>query len=341
MNPLPEMLPRLLIDWYRTHHRDLPWRKTRDPYAILISEVMLQQTRVETVIPYYRRFLERLPDFASLSQVPDEELLKLWQGLGYYRRAAMLKKTAIAVMREYGGVFPVDFETVLKLPGIGDYTAGAIFSIAFGQKRAAVDGNVLRVISRLNDDARDMTARAVRREIGNALESLYPDNAASEFTQSLMEIGATVCLPNGAPRCAECPLQTLCLALKRGIVALRPLKKHPKARKIEKKTFYLLRCNNKIALVRRPGQGMLANLYGFPGEDGLLPLAECRRRHRDWEIRPKSLAAKHIFTHIEWRMRWFRAETVREDPRFIWATREELEEKYPVPNAFSAYRKLL
>ncbi len=337
---IPTELPRLLISWYRNARRDLPWRKTRDAYAVMVSELMLQQTRVETVIPYYRRFLAELPDVAALSRVADDALLKLWQGLGYYRRAAMLKQAAQVIMEKYDGVFPSDYESIRRLPGIGDYTAGAIASIAFGQPRAAVDGNVLRVISRVTDDDRDVFSVSSRRRIAGELESLYPENAASDFTQSLMELGATVCLPNGAPRCDVCPVKTLCLAEKNGTIALRPMKKVQKARKVEKKTLYFLTCNGRIALMRRPGQGVLANLYGFPEDAGFLTPAGIQKRHANWHVSGNALAAKHVFTHLEWHMRWFCAESDQETADFIWVTHPELEQKYPIPTAFSAYRKL-
>ena len=215
-----EELPLPLIRWYREHARALPWRSDPTPYHVWISEIMLQQTRVAAVLGYYRRFLAELPGVAELAAAEEDRLMKLWQGLGYYSRARNLQKAARQIMEEHGGRFPHTYEGIRALAGVGDYTAGAISSIAFGLPVPAVDGNVLRVVSRIAGYDGDITRPETRRRVGEALGRVMPLEAPGEFNQALMELGATVCLPNGAPLCERCPAAHLCRALREDSISL-------------------------------------------------------------------------------------------------------------------------
>ena len=333
MNPL-DKLPLPLLEWFRDNARSLPWRDDPTPYHVWLSEIMLQQTRVAAVLDYYRRFLEEAPDVAALAALPEDRLLKLWQGLGYYNRARNLQRAARVIVDEHGGVFPADYAAVRALPGVGDYTAGAVCSIAFGQAVPAVDGNVLRVYARICGDGGDITAPRMKQKVTRAVGEIIPLNAAGTFNQALMELGATVCLPNGAPLCQRCPAQGFCAALAQGRVGELPVKAPKKARRVEKRAVWLIFWENRVALRRRPDKGLLAGLWEFPNElfGGQGP--------EQWGIEAQlqewGAQAKHIFTHIEWHMSILPAEAKGPPlpPGWVWAGGEELEKKYAVPNAF-------
>ena len=330
-------LPGALIPWYRENKRDLPWRRDREPYHIWVSEIMLQQTRVEAVKGYYARFLSRLPDIAALANCDDDELHKLWEGLGYYSRVRNLKKAARVVMEQHGGLFPRDHAAVRALPGIGDYTAGAICSIAFGLPTPAVDGNVLRVLSRLRADREPIDLPAVKKRVQRELEAIYPADCPGEFTQALMELGATVCLPNGAPLCDQCPAHDLCIARRDERTTQLPVKPAKKARKIEERTVFLIFRENRVALRRRPDSGLLAKLWEYPNE---LTPASCPVEAAELE---PGCAGKHIFSHIEWHMRSVLVEAAsdRLPQGWVWADRDALEGEYAVPNAFQSFEHLV
>ena len=339
-----------LLDWYRSNRRDLPWRHTKDPYRIWISEIMLQQTRVEAVKPYYARFLESCPDVYALAALPEDRLMKLWEGLGYYSRARNLQKAARKVVEELGGEMPRTYEGLLALPGIGEYTAGAVASIAYDLPSPAVDGNVLRVLSRVIGSYADITRPETKAFYREALPNVIPD-AAGDFTQALIELGATVCVPNGEAKCAECPLAEVCVAHKQGLTDELPVRAAKKARRVEKKTVLLIRDGDRTALRKRPPRGLLAGLFELPNLEGHLSADELPARIRDFGFEPLHLEriedAKHIFTHIEWHMI---AYSVRIAPEFDgWHARSgmllvpngELHADYAVPSAFSAYVKYL
>ena len=224
-------LPLLL--WYRENARDLPWRKKPTAYRVWVSEIMLQQTRVAAVLDYYRRFLEELPDVQALAEVPEERLMKLWQGLGYYSRARNLQRAARTIVSGFGGRFPERYEDIRALPGVGDYTAGAVGSIAFGLPTPAVDGNVLRVIARITGDGGDISTPAMKKRVTEALARVIPVDAPGDYNQALMELGATVCLPNGAPLCEKCPAARLCTAFQQGRTGELPVKAPKKPRREE------------------------------------------------------------------------------------------------------------
>jgi len=338
--PLKELerLPIPLLAWYREHARDLLWRRTRDPYRIWVSEVMLQQTRVAAVLDYYRRFLEAAPDVNALAGLPEDELLKLWQGLGYYSRARNLHKAAKQIAAENGGVFPNTYEAIRALPGIGDYTAGAIASIAFGLPVPAVDGNVLRVAARVCGDEEDIASPAMRKKVTAALAGWIPLDAPGEFNQALMELGATVCLPNGAPLCEQCPAAPFCRAFREGRTAELPVRAPKKERRVERRRVYLFFFEGRTALRRRPARGLLAGLWEYPNE-----LEDGTDWPERWGLAPGKLewagAGKHIFTHIEWHMTALAGELSSPDlpEGWVWADRQALRERYALPNAFQCF----
>lgn len=335
-----EDIVKPLLEWYETHARKLPWRENKNAYRIWISEIMLQQTRVEAVIAYYNRFLKELPTVQDLAACGDEQLMKLWEGLGYYSRARNLKKAAQVICTDYQGNFPTEFDMVVKLPGIGTYTAGAICSIAFEKKTAAVDGNVLRVITRLTADFTDITDNKFREKIKRELEAVYPDGQCGDFTQSLMELGATVCVPNGEPKCGQCPLSELCLAFRKNQQAQYPVKKKKAERKIVKKTVFLLCCGEEFAVRRREQGGLLGGMWEFPNVDKAVSIGEIREWLSQRGIVKAAIGEvfekKHIFTHVEWHMKCYivRCDVRGIDAEWNWVTKEQLEGEIALPTAF-------
>ena len=349
MSSVLKNLPELLLPWYRKNHRDLPWRQDREPYHIWISEIMLQQTRVEAVKPYYKRFLENLPDVAGLANAEEQHLLKLWEGLGYYSRVRNLQKAAIQIMDDHGGVMPDTYEELLKLKGIGSYTAGAIASIAYGRRVPAVDGNVLRVVSRLCMDEELITDFKVKQRVEKELRETMSEDRPGDFNQAMMEIGAMVCIPNGAPHCQDCPLKKICLAHENGVEEAYPKKAGKKARNIEEKTVLIIQDADKAAIRQRPGKGLLAGMYEFPMLEGY-QTAEAVLEYLSGNglspLRIQPLTdSKHIFTHKEWHMKGYqiRVDELRTDEPggetrgWLFIEPGETQEKYPIPSAFAAY----
>lgn len=333
-----------LLNWYQENKRDLPWRRDREPYHIWLSEIMLQQTRVEAVRGYYERFLKELPDIKSLAACPEEKLLKLWEGLGYYNRARNLKKAAEKIMEDYNGSFPTSYEEILALPGIGSYTAGAVASIAFSQPYPAVDGNVLRVLMRLGDDSSDIGKAEVKKGIEEILKENMPSDPRS-WNQALMELGALVCLPNGEPHCALCPWEKNCFARANRTIGQRPVKSPKKARRIEKRSILLLSDGERVLLHKRPKKGLLAGLYEFPNVEGWQEKERLLAYARELGaglLRIEELEeAKHIFTHVEWRMKGYllRIEEAAEvgEKDYFYVDLKELETVYAIPSAFRVY----
>ncbi len=334
---------RPLTEWYQTNKRDLPWRREVTPYRVWISEIMLQQTRVEAVKGYFARFLETLPDVQALAGCPEQQLLKLWEGLGYYNRARNLQKAAQKIVTQYGGQLPADYDALLSLPGIGPYTAGAIASISYGIAQPAVDGNVLRVISRITASNADIADPVTRRSIESALREVMPKQDPGTFNQSLMELGATVCVPNGMPDCRNCPVYGLCEGRKQGTALDLPVKTAKKPRRIEQRTILLLVRDQHIAIRRRPSKGLLAGLWELPSLSGAVEQEEAVSAVRGWGLEPLRVQplgeAKHIFTHVEWQMCGLRI-TVEEavsNETLVWVDPGQLREEYPLPSAFRAY----
>ena len=335
-----EKLPEALLPWFEKNKRDLPWRQDREPYHIWLSEIMLQQTRVEAVKGYYTRFLDALPTIRSLAEADDELLHKLWEGLGYYSRVRNLKKAAIQIMEHHGGVFPERYEDVLALPGIGEYTAGAVCSIAFDQPAAAVDGNVLRVISRLTENSTPIDLPAYKKEVRDALQAVYP-SAAGNFTQALMELGATLCGPNWKPRCQECPCKDFCGGHLHGTAEQFPIKKPKNKRKIEEMTVFILFCDGYFALEKRGSTGLLADLWQFPNTSGWMEYEQALEAVERMGLKPKELRRqldrRHIFTHIQWEMRGIYLEVLEPGGEFVWLTAQEIDTKAALPTAFRQF----
>ena len=338
-------MPESLVRWYRENKRSLPWRDITDPYRIWVSEIMLQQTRVEAVKPYYERFLKELPNVKALAEAEEDKLLKLWEGLGYYNRVRNMQKAAQEIMLEHGGEFPCAFEDIRRLTGIGNYTAGAIGSFAFGIPKPAVDGNVLRVVSRVTENYEDIMKQSVRTSMEQALEQVMPKEQAGDFNQGLIELGAIVCVPNGAPKCEECPLTHLCRAYQKGVQDKLPVKSKAKGRKIEKKTILVLKDGDTVAIRKRGKKGLLAGLYEFPNLEGHLSedevIAYCKEIGLS-PLRIKKLAkAKHIFSHIEWEMIGYhiRVDELEKSctEKMLFVQWDELKEEYAMPSAFEAY----
>lgn len=337
-----------LLTWFSGHARVLPWRSDPTPYKVWVSEIMLQQTRVEAVKPYFERFLDALPDIRSLADCPEDTLLKLWEGLGYYNRVRNLQTAARQILSEYGGEMPSNYAELLKLKGIGHYTAGAIASIAFGGRVAAVDGNVLRVLTRLTADATDIGKQSFRTKLEDILAEIMPEGRCGEFNQALMELGATVCVPNGEPKCAECPWGSLCRAHKNGSETSYPVKSKPKDRRKEEKTVLLIRDGDRIVLQKRPEKGLLAGLYEFPTGEGYLSEEEAVEAVKDLGFLPlriqKLRDAKHIFSHVEWHMKGFmvRVEATEDAPEGLFLVdKEQTESDFPVPAAYAAYMEAM
>ena len=344
----------LLLDWFDANRRILPFRQDPTPYHIWLSEIMLQQTRMTAVLPYYHRFLESCPDIPALAACDDEKLHKLWEGLGYYSRVRNLKKAAQVVCEQYGGQLPADYNALLKLPGIGAYTAGAVASISFGIPVPAVDGNVLRVLSRLDDDRRCVTEPAVKKALTARVMELQPAQRPGDFNQALMELGALVCLPNGAPLCGSCPWGRLCRARAAGTALELPVKARPRARRLVPVGVALVQSPAGWLLQRRPDTGLLAGLWQPPlWEDAAFADAAAMQRAlaekgidtaAAWgtDAMAKPLPkAKHIFTHLEWHMSgWqFFAPAQPLPEGYVWATARQLEQDYALPGAFKVYKK--
>ncbi len=332
-------LPPPLLAWYRENARDLPWRKTTDPYRIWVSEIMLQQTRVAAVLGYYARFLAAFPTAEALASAPEDQLMKLWEGLGYYSRARNLQKAA-RLVADRGG-FPDTCAGLLELPGIGDYTAAAIASAAFARREAAVDGNVLRVVTRLTDDHSDIAAPQTKKSIRLQVQDIFPKKAEDIriFNQALMELGATVCVPNGPPKCLFCPVRDLCLGRERGTAESLPVKAPKKSRRVEDKTVFLLLREGRAALRKRPASGLLARLWEFPNVESALDEPAAAVAVRAWGLEPlawkRRLTAKHIFSHVEWHMTGYALEVSGEGPEdFTWV---DTLERHAVPSAFSRF----
>ncbi len=338
--PLSLQLPEVLLAWYQMNQRQLPWRVDRQPYHIWISEIMLQQTRVEAVKRYYIRFLQELPDVAALAACEDARLQKLWEGLGYYSRVRNLKKAARVIMERYGGQFPQEYDLVRALPGIGDYTAGAICSIAFDQPTPAVDGNVLRVVARLTENDAPVDLLQTKREICRQLAQIYPPQAGM-FTQALMELGATVCLPNGAPLCNACPCREFCCAYRHQTVSDFPVRLPKRERRVEQHTVLMLRCGDRYALERRPEKGLLAGLWQFPNLPGKLETGEAVEAVERMGMRVqnvwKQAERKHIFTHITWELRGFYMDVAQTTETMHWMTVQQVESQAALPTAFRQF----
>ncbi len=337
-----------LLDWYDLNARILAWRENPKPYYVWVSEIMLQQTRVEAVKGYFDRFITELPDIKSLADVEDDKLMKLWEGLGYYNRARNMKKAAQMIMKEFNGELPADYDALLTLPGIGSYTAGAIGSIAFGLPVPVVDGNVLRVMKRIAGSYDDITKDKVKKELEKDLLQIMPKDRPGDYNQSIMELGATVCIPNGKPLCDKCPVMHLCKAFHQDLTDEIPVKPKKKARVIEEKTVFVFECDGKYAIRKRVEKGLLHGLWELPNINETISYDKLQDSMVKWELEceivEKMKEAKHIFSHREWHMvgYYIRLKEVDQLPfdDIIWAKKHELKETYSLPTAFEAYKEV-
>ncbi len=340
MKAIYARLPEALLPWYRENRRDLPWRRDREPYHVWLSEIMLQQTRAEAVKDYYSRFLSALPTVEALAKADDDQLHKLWEGLGYYSRVRNLKKAAQMIVERCGGVFPEKYEEVLALPGVGPYTAGAICSIAFDLPTPGVDGNVLRVISRLTEDFTPVDRPGYKKAVEKNLSAVYP-KAAGDFTQALMELGATLCGPNWKPDCDRCPCREICLARLHGTAEKLPVKSPGKGKRQEEHTVFILRCGELYALEKRPDSGLLAGLWQFPNVPGFLETGDALAAVEQMGLKTREIyrrmEKKHVFTHIIWRMNGYYLEVAEPTGHFTWLSAEEIDTQAALPTAFRRF----
>lgn len=331
-------MPLTLLSWYDKRARELPWRENPTPYRVWISEVILQQTRVQAGKKYFERFIDQVPNIKTLAAIDETKLFKLWEGLGYYNRAKNLKKAACIVMEEYDGALPADFKELKKLPGIGEYTAGAISSIAFGLRHAAVDGNVMRVLARMLCWSEDVRKEAAKHWAAEQIQSILP-NRAGDFNQALMELGALICRPNGDPLCDQCPVKKLCLAYQTKTQDQFPVKPAKKSRKKQNRTVFLIISEQKIAVCQRPKKGLLSSMWEFPCAEQELSKEEACEWLKQQGITPVEILPapkhKHIFSHIEWNLSgWV---VVAEHVPYKMVDKEQLQNEVPIPSAFEPY----
>lgn len=332
--------------WYEKNKRSMPWREDASPYHVWLSEIMLQQTRIEAAWAYYERFTERLPDVKSLAEVEEEELLKLWEGLGYYNRARNLQRAARLVMERYDGKLPADYDLLLELPGIGNYTAGAIASIAYGIPAPAVDGNVLRVTMRYLNCEDDIMKMPVRRRMEKAIMEIIPEDCPGEFNQALMELGEVICIPGGRPLCDRCPIRDLCKGHQAGREMDLPKKAEKKERRVEKKTIFVFRQGDRIGIRQRPAKGLLAGMWEFPSLEGHKTRDQILKWLRQQNVEGVAFrtlqGGKHIFSHVEWHMEGYEVFLPEDGAQdlvsgLVWCDKEELENQYAIPVAFHIF----
>ncbi len=337
---------QIIVNWYQQNKRNLPWRQDTDPYHVWISEIMLQQTRIEAVINYYHRFMKELPNISDLSHVEEDKLLKLWEGLGYYNRAKNLKKAAIKIMTKHHGKFPTTYVDIIKLPGIGEYTASAISSICFDETQVTIDGNVLRVYTRFHNDTRNIDDAKTKKAIHDELMKILPQKT-SDFNQGLMELGETICLPNGIPKCNICPLAEDCLAKQNQTFLKLPIKNHKKEKKIDTYTVLLFKYQNTFAIYKRTKESLLNNLWAFPVIENRKTLKELKtylnNHHISYckiKIGPQNT---HIFTHKKWQMQSFFIELTSKDnlSQYTWINKLDLENSYAIPTAFQPFKQAI
>ena len=340
-----------LLDWFNYNARILPWRNDPKPYYVWVSEIMLQQTRVEVVKSYFERFTTQLPSIEALANAEEEQILKLWEGLGYYNRVRNMQKAAQKIVAEYDGKMPSQYVDLLQLPGIGTYTAGAIASMAFQMPIPAVDGNVLRIAKRIAGSYDDISKESVKKELWEDIKNIMPCDRPGDFNQAWMDLGATICIPNGKPLCENCPVMHLCNAFKQDITSEIPVKAPKKKRKLEQKTILVIEYEEKFVLHQRAEKGLLAGLWELPGLEGNLSIEKVTKQLSDdglWidDISPIG-KAKHVFSHIEWHMIGYHVILQKHTDQFMksknyqWASKEEIRQFYTLPNAFSAYIKYI
>lgn len=334
-----------ILGWYKSNRREMPWREEPSPYRIWISEIMLQQTRVDTVIPYFNNFMKRYPTIESLASSDEDELMKYWEGLGYYSRIRNIRETAINIVLNYNGQIPETYEELIKLKGIGEYTAGAIASEAFGQKVAAVDGNVFRVFARLTASEEDLRNLKFQKHLKEAVKSVLPEREIGDFNQGLIELGALICIPNGSPKCGLCPVKDLCLSNKLNLQDRIPFKSKAKQRIIQEKTVFILQFEDKFAVRKREDQNLLAGLFEIPNVEGFYSPDEAKIVVEEMGFEVSDLHVikdrKVIFTHIEWLLQGYYVHVKNKNEQYIFETKENIVQKYTLATAFREYLNLM
>lgn len=333
-----------IVNWYQQKKRMLPWRESSTPYHVWVSEIMLQQTRIEAVKNYYTRFIKEIPDIAALATISEDKLLKLWEGLGYYTRARNLKKAAQKIIDDYQGEFPTTYVEILKLPGVGEYTASAIASICFNERQITIDGNVLRVYTRVKNDYRPINESKTKKDIHDELLAIIPENSG-DFNQGLMEIGETICLPNGTPKCEICPLKDICQAYHKGTYSYLPVKSPKKEKSQEYYTVLLYQYQGLYAIYQRTTEKLLNNLWSFPMTDNITSLPKLReylaKEQIDYQTISKGISSTHIFTHKKWHLNSYLIKlnhpTNLENYRFV--SLAEIKNTYAVPTAYKPFLK--
>lgn len=334
---------RRLLQWYEENKRSLPWREDSTPYHVYLSEIMLQQTQVNTVLPYYQRFITAYPTLQDLASAKEEEVLKLWEGLGYYSRGQNLLKASQIIVSDYQGKIPETKRELRALPGIGFYTANAILAIVYDQKEIAIDGNLLRIYSRLAEDEAILSSTKLNNKAIEYYQEKLNETSPSSFNQALMDLGELVCLPNGLPRCKECPLNKDCLAFKNNTMLSYPRKKDKKARNVEDKTVFLLCYQDKVAIRKRESQGLLGSLYEFLTFPASYTKGEAQRLLYKRGYKVNSIEpfgdATFAFSHLVWNMTGYLVMLDRptNEEGLLFVTREELQKGYPFPSAYKSY----
>lgn len=367
MNERKKELTDQLMIWYGQNARELPWRIDNDPYHVWISEIMLQQTRVEAVIPYFERFFQAFPTLRDLAEATEDQYLKIWEGLGYYSRIRNIHKTANLIIHEHQGKFPEDYASLIKLPGIGPYTAAAIASICFQEAAPAIDGNLLRIFARLNCCFDNVLASKTKNKAFAFFEKLMPAGEPGNFNQALMDLGAMICLPI-QPKCAVCPIQDFCCAKQKQKIAELPVRIKKQKIATERMTVLLIHVDENILLRKRPAKGLLADLYEFPNLPGYISAKSALQYAEDLGLKTlrikEAAAAKHVFSHKVWLMNAYEIftesadfskektsaylmheevsdyKTLAEHTLFL-SSLNDLKNKWSIPSAFETYKKYL
>lgn len=333
-------LSTAVLTWFDANKRPMPWRETPSPYRVWISEIMSQQTRIDSVMGYFERFIQAFPTIDSLAAAPLDDVLKAWQGLGYYSRAKNIHNAARMIVSDYQGELPNTFAQLLTLPGIGPYTAGAIASIAFGERVPSVDGNVLRVIARVHGITESIQSTKTIQQITSLVQTALPSKRAGDMNQGLMEIGALVCIPNGAPKCDSCPLSKMCVAYNNDLIDLIPPKKKKSLQRVEPRTVFVIEYQGKVAIRKREATGLLASMYELFHVEGHWDASDIAETFDGVETIYPLPAHTHVFSHLIWQMIGYHVVVSKPVPEMSYVTWEELQATYAIPKAFWPFLEL-
>lgn len=339
------LFQRKILSWYKKSRREMPWREQPTPYRIWISEIMLQQTRVDTVIPYFNNFMARYPTVESLASSEENELMKYWEGLGYYSRIKNIRKTAIELVQNHQAKLPESFEELLKLKGIGEYTAGAIASEAFGEKVPAVDGNVFRVFARLTGFREDIREAKSQEKLKVAVRGVLPEKEIGDFNQGLIELGALICIPKGSPKCELCPVKEFCGSYRDNLQDEIPFRSKARKRTVQERTVFLIQCGDRFAVRKREEGTLLEGLFEIPNREGFYTPEEAKSVVEEMGFTVKDLHMirdkKVVFTHIEWILQGYYFHVAEENDAFLFETKENLLKNYALASAFIGYLDLM